>query len=132
MCQVRLELTLSRIKSPPLKPPQLLAHCLEDTLPDGKAYPRVRDHKQCIIKIMVSARGLEPRPGVFQTPVTHLDYTRRPLFGAQGRDRTADTRIFNPVLYQLSYLGIFGGHPRNRTWRGFLRRIYNPLPHLAG
>ena len=27
-------------------------------------------------------------------------------FGAQGRNRTADTRIFSPLLYQLSYLGI--------------------------
>lgn len=26
-------------------------------------------------------------------------------FGAQGRNRTADTGIFNPLLYQLSYLG---------------------------
>ena len=25
---------------------------------------------------------------------------------AQGRDRTSDTRIFSPLLYQLSYLGI--------------------------
>ena len=24
---------------------------------------------------------------------------------AQGRNRTADTGIFNPLLYQLSYLG---------------------------
>ena len=24
--------------------------------------------------------------------------------GAQGRDRTADTRIFSPLLYRLSYL----------------------------
>lgn len=24
---------------------------------------------------------------------------------AEGRTRTADTRIFSPVLYQLSYLG---------------------------
>ena len=24
--------------------------------------------------------------------------------GGQGRDRTADTRIFSPLLYQLSYL----------------------------
>ena len=27
--------------------------------------------------------------------------------GAQGRIRTTDTRIFNPLLYQLSYLGLF-------------------------
>ena len=26
-------------------------------------------------------------------------------YGAQGRNRTTDTRIFNPLLYQLSYLG---------------------------
>ena len=25
------------------------------------------------------------------------------VFGGLGRDRTADTRIFNPLLYQLSY-----------------------------
>jgi hypothetical protein len=31
--------------------------------------------------------------------------------GAQDRNRTSDTRIFNPLLYQLSYLGNFGaGH----------------------
>ncbi len=27
-------------------------------------------------------------------------------FGGQGRNRTVDTRIFNPLLYQLSYLAI--------------------------
>lgn len=27
------------------------------------------------------------------------------LHGAQTRDRTTDTRIFSPLLYQLSYLG---------------------------
>jgi hypothetical protein len=27
--------------------------------------------------------------------------------GARGRTRTTDTRIFNPLLYQLSYPGIF-------------------------
>ena len=26
--------------------------------------------------------------------------------GAQGLTRTADTRIFSPLLYQLSYLGV--------------------------
>ena len=26
--------------------------------------------------------------------------------GAQGRNRTADTGIFNPLLYQLSYLAV--------------------------
>ena len=27
------------------------------------------------------------------------------MSGAQGRNRTTDTRIFSPLLYQLSYLG---------------------------
>ena len=26
--------------------------------------------------------------------------------GGQGRNRTVDTRIFSPLLYQLSYLAI--------------------------
>ena len=30
-------------------------------------------------------------------------------FGGQGRNRTADTRIFNPLLYQLSYLAALKG-----------------------
>ena len=32
-----------------------------------------------------------------------MSYARN---GASGRDRTGDTRIFNPLLYQLSYRGI--------------------------
>ena len=35
--------------------------------------------------------------------------------GAQGQNRTADTRIFNPLLYRLSYLGTLsfrGGRKR--------------------
>ncbi len=27
------------------------------------------------------------------------------LYGAQRQNRTADTRIFSPLLYRLSYLG---------------------------
>ncbi len=30
------------------------------------------------------------------------------LNGAQGQNRTADTWIFNPLLYRLSYLGTRG------------------------
>ncbi len=28
------------------------------------------------------------------------------LYGAQGQNRTADTGIFSPLLYRLSYLGV--------------------------
>ena len=35
--------------------------------------------------------------------------------GAQSRNRTSDTRIFSPLLYQLSYLGKNGDPERART-----------------
>ncbi len=34
------------------------------------------------------------------------------ILNAQNRNRTSDTRIFSPLLYQLSYLGI-------KTYKGF-------------
>ena len=34
------------------------------------------------------------------------------LNGAQGRNRTTDTRIFSPLLYRLSYLGLVKGEAR--------------------
>ena len=47
--------------------------------------------------------------------------------GAQGQNRTADTRIFNPLLYRLSYLG-------RRQWRkgGFLEEASGPCPAGSG
>ena len=35
--------------------------------------------------------------------------------GASGRNRTSDTRIFSPLLYQLSYLGIEKGSDKIST-----------------
>gem|GEM_PF-3049044 len=38
--------------------------------------------------------------------------------GAQGRNRTTDTRIFSPLLYRLSYLGFSGcGKARIKPFR---------------
>ena len=31
------------------------------------------------------------------------------IYGGQGRNRTTDTRIFSPLLYQLSYLAAAEG-----------------------
>ena len=47
-------------------------------------------------------------PACFQEPP--FDSERSALFycGASGRNRTNDTRIFSPLLYQLSYRGIWG------------------------
>ena len=35
-----------------------------------------------------------------------LEPVGRRILGGQGRNRTADTRIFNPLLYRLSYLAL--------------------------
>ena len=37
---------------------------------------------------------------------------------AQGRNRTSDTRIFSPLLYQLSYLGKIAGEGFEPTTSG--------------
>ena len=38
-------------------------------------------------------------------PIKTLKNMNESENGAQGRNRTTDTRIFSPLLYQLSYLG---------------------------
>ncbi len=38
--------------------------------------------------------------------------------GARDRNRTSDTRIFNPLLYQLSYPGGARAGPRPAVYRG--------------
>src|SRR5439155_27090259 len=44
--------------------------------------------------------------------------TRGAVFiGGQGRNRSTDTRIFNPLLYQLSYLAAGNGRARIRAAR---------------
>ena len=37
------------------------------------------------------------------------------LSGGLGRNRTTDTRIFNPLLYRLSYQAFALGEKRNNT-----------------
>ena len=49
-----------------------------------------------------------------------MSYARRrhhycSAYGASGRGRTGDTRIFSPLLYQLSYPGIHGDAEGART-----------------
>ena len=48
--------------------------------------------------------GIEPTYPAWKAGVLPLNYTR--TLSAQNRNRTSDTRIFSPLLYQLSYLGI--------------------------
>lgn len=39
-----------------------------------------------------------------KSPIKDSKHTRQKR-GARGRNRTSDTRIFSPLLYQLSYPG---------------------------
>ena len=52
--------------------------------------------------------GIEPTYPAWKAGVLPLNYTRigifNLLYNAQFRNRTRDTRIFSPLLYQLSYL----------------------------
>ena len=53
--------------------------------------------------------GIEPTYLAWKASVLPLNYTRTYIIfqaSAQNRNRTSDTRIFSPLLYQLSYLGI--------------------------
>ena len=56
-------------------------------------------------------------------------------FGGLGRNRTADTRIFNPLLYRLSYRAIYSALlsteatiigivfiPKSKSWH-FLKKL---------
>ena len=43
-----------------------------------------------------------------------MSYIRK-KYGAFGRNRTNDTGIFSPLLYQLSYRGKYGDPERART-----------------
>src|SRR2546430_3208130 len=47
-------------------------------------------------------------------PVPWLGNRRGRVESGQGQNRTADTRIFSPLLYQLSYLA---GSSRHRTYQ---------------
>ena len=42
--------------------------------------------------------------------------------GARGRSRTADTAIFNRMLYQLSYPGIGSSAEASAGWRRAYKR----------
>jgi hypothetical protein len=49
--------------------------------------------------------------------------------GGQGRNRTTDTRIFSPLLYQLSYLAAEDGRARIRPAAARVVKKSRPLSH---
>ena len=59
-----------------------------------------------------------PRPWQGRALPDELRPQMTPMFqrhGASGRSRTNDTRIFSPLLYQLSYRGKYGDQEGART-----------------
>jgi Bacteriocin-protection, YdeI or OmpD-Associated len=57
---------------------------------------------------ILSAKRAETRAARADTAHPDCRSLENEIDGGQGRNRTTDTRIFNPLLYQLSYLAIDG------------------------
>ena len=84
----------------------------------GFVAPRSRCDKKighpfgCPIFLWSGLRGSNPPPSPWQGDALpnelnpHIRQFFNHLFGASGRNRTNDTGIFSPLLYQLSYRGI--------------------------
>ncbi len=59
---------------------------------------------------------LNPQPTDYKSVALPIELSRHKKNGGSGRNRTADTRIFSPLLYRLSYrANINGGPDRGRT-----------------
>ena len=58
------------------------------------------------LKVVIRAVLVLPGRSKLEQQVIVSDDHLQDLSSGQGRDRTGDTRIFSPVLYQLSYLAI--------------------------
>ena len=63
--------------------------------------------KETVTEVTVYGAGDEARTRYLhlgKVALYQMSYAR--IFGASGRNRTNDTRIFSPLLYLLSYRGI--------------------------
>ncbi len=83
-------------------------------------------------------RDSNSRPSPWQGDALPLSHSR--IYGAQNRNRTSDTWIFSPLLYQLSYLGIrnifmklpeTGIEPVRVLPRRILSPVRLPIPPLG-
>jgi hypothetical protein len=72
--------------------------------PGNRAVMRARRGQRKKLAARVAGRAGNSENGLSGTNQEHVKYSARLAESGQGRDRTADTRIFSPVLYQLSYL----------------------------
>ena len=96
----------TRVQSPARRRPLLRSK---------SAAPKKKDTHMGVFLFWSGRRGSNSLPRPWQGRA--LPDELRPQNGASGRGRTGDTRIFSPLLYQLSYRG---------KWRP--RRGSNPRP----
>ena len=82
-------------------------------------------------------RGFEPRTTWLKVKCS-TNWANAPYYliitfkvNAQSRNRTSDTRIFSPLLYQLSYLGKIAGAGFEPTTFGLWARRASRLLHPA-
>ena len=68
----------------------------------------IKKSKSCDLDFWSGLRGSNPPPPPWQGGALPNELNPH-INGASGRNRTNDTRIFSPLLYQLSYRGILGG-----------------------
>src|SRR2546425_13004046 len=80
-----------------------------------------------------SQSGEEDNRGTMERIGEHRPSLNRCVASGQGQNRTADTRIFSPLLYQLSYLAEREGEDRKRDARRQVdaRRYCDPCPLAA-
>ncbi len=59
----------------------------------------------CLMKQWCRREDLNPQPTDYKSVALPIELQRHInyLHGGSGRNRTADTRIFSPLLYRLSY-----------------------------
>ena len=95
----------TRVQSPARRQPLLRSKSVA---------PKKKDTHVGVFLFWSGRRGSNSLPRPWQGRA--LPDELRPQNGASGRGRTGDTRIFSPLLYQLSYRGIWrprrGSNPR--------------------
>ena len=124
----------------------------EDSASASSATTAYEVKQQEIRKIVVRLVRLELTRSKDHYPlkVARLPFRHSRIYGASERNRTVDTRIFSPLLYQLSYRGkivatrirfeltisaVTGRHVRplhHRAARKLLNKYTHPAPFCQG
>ena len=100
-------------------------------------YLKQKDLCRIYRSLKVKHRGFEPRTTWLKVKCS-TNWANAPYYliitfkvNAQSRNRTSDTRIFSPLLYQLSYLGKIAGTGFEPMTFGLWARRASRLLHPA-